>query len=207
MSDSGRQIGDCPHARTPEWCVDCLRQEVEALRRPNALLLKGMERQAEINDELKQQARRLQMEVKDARAVGGWEQEARPLGQLIEGLLSKLRHAERNKQAVEESAHTLLALKDAEIARMKDGNFTPDELQNLCHNLKPTDLESFRRGCESYQAKLFGLKKPENEEERQRLRSHYLGLTEPCCDCGKDYNAADLHIDGQVFCPECRGKG
>ncbi len=32
MSDSGRQIGDCPHARTPEACVDCLQEEVAKLQ-------------------------------------------------------------------------------------------------------------------------------------------------------------------------------
>lgn len=31
MSDSGRQIGDCRHGRTREYCADCLRAEVEML--------------------------------------------------------------------------------------------------------------------------------------------------------------------------------
>ncbi len=54
-----------------------------------------------------------------------------------------------------------------EIARLKDGNFTPEEFQNLCHNLhlKGTDSTSncresdFRTGCLDYQDKLFGKKK------------------------------------------------
>ena len=29
MSDSGKQIGDCQHAKNPAWCVECLRQAVE----------------------------------------------------------------------------------------------------------------------------------------------------------------------------------
>ena len=69
MSDSGRQIGDCKHARTPEWCVYCLREEVE---------------------------------------------------------------------------------------RLKSGNFTEEEFQNLCHNMTTDDLCRFRKGCEEYQRKLFG---------------------------------------------------
>ena len=31
MSDSGRQVGDCRHARTPEACVECLRARLRAL--------------------------------------------------------------------------------------------------------------------------------------------------------------------------------
>ena len=31
MSDSGRQIGNCRHARTPEACVECLRARLRAM--------------------------------------------------------------------------------------------------------------------------------------------------------------------------------
>ncbi len=31
MSDSGRQMGDCRHARTPSFCVDCLQEQVAYL--------------------------------------------------------------------------------------------------------------------------------------------------------------------------------
>ena len=31
MSDSGRQIGDCKHAKNPAWCVECLREAVVEL--------------------------------------------------------------------------------------------------------------------------------------------------------------------------------
>jgi hypothetical protein len=27
MSDSGRQIGDCPHAKARDWCVECARAD------------------------------------------------------------------------------------------------------------------------------------------------------------------------------------
>ncbi len=33
MSDSGRTSGNCPHARAPEWCVECLRADNDRLRR------------------------------------------------------------------------------------------------------------------------------------------------------------------------------
>lgn len=33
MSDSGRQVGDCPHARTRSVCPDCLHDEADDLRR------------------------------------------------------------------------------------------------------------------------------------------------------------------------------
>lgn len=44
----------------------------------------------------------------------------------------------------------------ATIVRLKRGDFTPDELQNLCHNLDETDKEAFCKGCTEYQKKLFG---------------------------------------------------
>jgi hypothetical protein len=44
----------------------------------------------------------------------------------------------------------------AENERMKRGDFTPDELQNLCHNLSEHDKEAFFKGWAAYQKKLFG---------------------------------------------------
>lgn len=43
-----------------------------------------------------------------------------------------------------------------EGARLKRGDFTPDELQTLCHNLSEQDKEAFFQGCTEYQRKLFG---------------------------------------------------
>lgn len=49
------------------------------------------------------------------------------------------------------------ALLEDEIDRLKRGDFTPDEFQNLCHNLPDTcTREVFESGCKDYQAKLFG---------------------------------------------------
>lgn len=45
-----------------------------------------------------------------------------------------------------------------EIARLKAGNFTEEEFQNLCHNFSADDACRFKKGCEEYQKKLFGNK-------------------------------------------------
>jgi hypothetical protein len=43
--------------------------------------------------------------------------------------------------------------KDEEIGRLKRGDFTPEEFQNLCHSKLPEDCtaDSFCDGCEGYQ--------------------------------------------------------
>jgi hypothetical protein len=43
----------------------------------------------------------------------------------------------------------------AEIDRLRRGDFTPEEFQNLCHNSFPCSREVFEQGCKDYQAKLF----------------------------------------------------
>jgi hypothetical protein len=43
-----------------------------------------------------------------------------------------------------------------EIERLKRGDFTEEEFQNLCHNFSEADECRFKRGCEEYQRKLFG---------------------------------------------------
>lgn len=44
-----------------------------------------------------------------------------------------------------------------ENQRLKEGNFTPEEFQNLCHNLgRDCTLPVFDQGCKSYQESLFG---------------------------------------------------
>jgi hypothetical protein len=42
------------------------------------------------------------------------------------------------------------------IDRLSEGDFSPSELQNLCHNLNVSDANVFCDGCERYQQKLFG---------------------------------------------------
>lgn len=43
-----------------------------------------------------------------------------------------------------------------EIHRLKEGNFTEEEFQNLCHNFSEEDKCRFKQGCIDYQKKLFG---------------------------------------------------
>lgn len=45
----------------------------------------------------------------------------------------------------------------AEVERLREGRFTPEEFQNLCHNTEiAKGFEAFADGCEDYQRKLFG---------------------------------------------------
>lgn len=46
---------------------------------------------------------------------------------------------------------------EAEIERLKAGQFTKDEVQNFCHNLNATvPVEEFARGCATEQYRLYG---------------------------------------------------
>jgi hypothetical protein len=45
-----------------------------------------------------------------------------------------------------------------EVERLKEGDFTPEELQNLCHNLQGCGRAEFEEGCRRYQEQLFGPK-------------------------------------------------
>lgn len=58
------------------------------------------------------------------------------------------------KQRLIECATTIRNLQE-ENERLKRGEFTPEEVQNFCHNLKGT-LKEFCKGCEEYQQKLYG---------------------------------------------------
>ena len=55
-----------------------------------------------------------------------------------------------NKQKDEDINKLML-----EIARLKRGDFTEEEFQELCHNFSEDDECRFKAGCEAYQAKLF----------------------------------------------------
>lgn len=43
-----------------------------------------------------------------------------------------------------------------ELARLRRGDFTPEEFQNLCHNIPTGCAEEFCDGCEQYHQQLFG---------------------------------------------------
>lgn len=59
----------------------------------------------------------------------------------------------------------------AEVKRLKEGNFTATEFQNLCHNKeKSVTPEEFCAGCEEYQKKLFG----ESEITKLKERIKFL---------------------------------
>lgn len=56
----------------------------------------------------------------------------------------------------------------AELTRYKAGNLTPEELQELCHNMAgKVDADAFCAGCEDYQIKLFG--RSPTKERREKL--------------------------------------
>lgn len=52
-----------------------------------------------------------------------------------------------------------------EVLRLKEGKFSPEELQNLCHNLTTLDRIAFLKGCKSEQEKLFGKINPKEIQE------------------------------------------
>lgn len=62
---------------------------------------------------------------------------------------------------------------EAEVLRLKEGNFTPEEFQNLCHNLcssaSEASKQAFFRGCSEYQKKLFG-------ESAVDVQGHTMGF-------------------------------
>lgn len=77
-------------------------------------------------------------------------------------LLTKM--AEKKMMVSEEE--DLINFLKAEIERLKNGQFTEEELQNLCHNLTPRNECAFKLGCEKYQRELFGKGAIEEEMER-----------------------------------------
>lgn len=83
---------------------------------------------------------------------------------------------EQKKMEARKTLSEEIAGKDAEIARLKCGDFTPEELQGLCHNLseKPECRMAFCDGCAEYQHKLFG------ESEREQLRGEIAQLKTEC---------------------------
>lgn len=50
-----------------------------------------------------------------------------------------------------------LATSQREVERLRDGKFTAEEFQNLCHNLNGDDKTAFLDGCAKYQEQLFGV--------------------------------------------------
>lgn len=66
-------------------------------------------------------------------------------------LAQKLKDSQEMVEAIKRGQ---LMLKNT-IDRLRRGEFTPDELQDLCHNLDGSQERAFKLGCEGYQQKLF----------------------------------------------------
>lgn len=70
---------------------------------------------------------------------------------------------------------------EKEVERLKKGNFTEQERQNLCHNLSQDDVNNFGLGCFHYQVELFGPMQVRGLY--LRVRTEYLRLF-TCESCG-----------------------
>jgi hypothetical protein len=91
---------------------------------------------------------------------------ARKLDELVSETQAELDAANRGLDDIHKATEKVLQTAEvveqavrnvaAEVARLKSGQLTPEELQNLCHNLPESDREAFRAGCVEYQKKLFG---------------------------------------------------
>jgi hypothetical protein len=57
---------------------------------------------------------------------------------------------------------------ELEIARLKAGQFSEEEFQNLCHTFSDGDKQRFFDGCAEYQRKLFG------QAERDRSQQFWI---------------------------------
>lgn len=69
------------------------------------------------------------------------------------------------------TASIIIQEQSEDIERLKRGEFTPEEFQNLCHNRTVQDgYPAFIEGCANYQREMFG------RCERSILRSALLGL-------------------------------
>ena len=59
--------------------------------------------------------------------------------------------------------HEKISALAKEVIRLRRGDFTPEEFQNLCHNLHERPVcarEEFSQGCLQFQEKLFGKEPP-----------------------------------------------
>lgn len=75
---------------------------------------------------------------------------------------------------------------ELEVARLKEGKFTEEEFQNICHNFSADDLCRFRKGCEDTQRKLFDLKTYQ--------------------ECGGKGYFIERYV-GSMWCTSCSGTG
>lgn len=64
-----------------------------------------------------------------------------------------------------------------EIERLRKGDFTEEEFQNLCPNMDGDRFENFCNGCDLYQRKLFG--KCRTDELRDELAEQLKRVSNP----------------------------
>lgn len=84
---------------------------------------------------------------------------------------------------IQDLAEMLVEKLREENERLKEGKFTPQEFQNLCHNRHFTQLgttsHEFYEGCHLYQKQLFG------ESEREQLQAEIQNWQKACeCEHG-----------------------
>lgn len=72
--------------------------------------------------------------------------------QLVEALRGELQQAREDRDLIGGEAKMM----NATIARLRKGDFTPQELQDLCHGLDDNKYKAFADGCAEYQRKVFG---------------------------------------------------
>lgn len=130
--------------------------------------------------------RELEFKVKqfDERVTALTEERAATVAHLNDELAKAIEQSNTVIEALRQDKITLTIengqLRD-DIARLKYGKFTPDELQDLCHNLSGdcvAQYEAFCDGCASYQRKMFGkadrdafaATEQKQKEELNRLR-------------------------------------
>lgn len=95
---------------------------------------------------------------------------------------------------------------EAEIGRLKRGDLTPEEVQNLCHNLHEkgtvTRVE-FEHGCYLFQEKLFGPKGDKFIAFRQSGEERWIGPFETgdAFDCFNRMLMAGVEVIGIVRHP------
>lgn len=76
------------------------------------------------------------------------------------------------------------------------------------HDMSIEEIGQLRRSCDDYLSMWFGF----SEEARSKRTPEWVeaaakrleGKTEPCCECGEDYPAADLQLGGEIYCANCR---
>jgi regulator of replication initiation timing len=74
------------------------------------------------------------------------------------GIVRSVEQVDRLNRSLDKEAERAVKL-EAEVARLKRGEFTPEEFQNLCHHRDETPgctRAAFEDGCRVYQEKLFG---------------------------------------------------